>query len=492
MSETDRAGQIRLSIDQEVFIESVANGDTVEDANVATEVTSFERVGDAYVLEGAIVFAGYLTRAAQGNEPVAGVSEGAGYGKHIHHRMPFMLRVPVQYQQRGVVNVASRISDWELEVIGDGWLHVDAMLTIHGLNGKQGFHFQCGAQEEGDVFFGRRPKEQSGTQDEATAETTAVPAVDDSTQSEPELELVRGGDDWRSAEDEESSPDDSVADDEASDETESTHREIRTRSESDDQVTSIREELLSLDRYVREDGESRTSGEEMEAVTGEPSKADAATSAEAETTSEAGAKSESAVPERFEVEHQVDVTRLSPEPQADPQENAAREAQEFTGGRNRKHSGEQAEVRAESPSEESADAQVGSDHSTVAAETGAELFAADEGDEFRPKVRLGASAEMRSTETEDAETDEEGASRGPLVDASLWSFVDFNAPDSSATVRYAIVMEDESLERVAERVGCLESALVQANELRGDGVVPGQVLRVPDNPTIPFVQTDSQ
>ena len=184
MSEADRNGQITLGVDQEVFIETVEHDHTVDDANVATEVTSFERVGDAYVLEGAIVFAGYLTKAT--SQSGAGHDLAANpYARHVHHRMPFTLRVPVQFQPRGVVNVASRISDWQLDVMSEGWLRVQAKLRVSGLNGKHGYHFQCGAQEVGDVLFGN-----TSTDSETT--DVAEASVDKSaTQTEPSVDSVQ-------------------------------------------------------------------------------------------------------------------------------------------------------------------------------------------------------------------------------------------------------------------------------------------------------------
>jgi LysM repeat protein len=467
VSEADRNGQITLAVDQEVFIETVEQDHTVDDANVATEVTSFERVGDAYVLEGAIVFAGYLTKAKSG--------EGAGqdpasvnqYARHVHHRMPFTLRVPVQFQPRGVVNVASRISDWKLDVISEGWLRVQAKLRVSGLNGKRGYHFQCGAQEDGDVLFGNGSTDSDAT-DGAEVSVEAVAdsrqAVDDgqdettsgTEQLENSFELVRGQPDegfTRDAAEEQVNRVERVSEarggvDES---THATQEPVPVRDAAQQESVnrtptnaSVREELLALDRHVRtesmSDEPTSSPGDEKHA----PLTAGVSSVDDAAETSE------------FEFAHQVDLSKV---PVREPRPPESGHVREQSG----EVTGEESFVASRSFSENGFQATAG----------------------FVPTVHVGAQAEDSLDEEETVDDSAQESNLVRTVDTSLWSFVDFNAPDNYYTLRYVIVMDEESLPSLAARVGCSEGDLMRANRLTGESVEPGQVLKVPGGLMIP-------
>lgn len=461
VSEADRNGQITLSVDQEVFIETVEQDHTVDDANVATEVTSFERVGDAYVLEGAIVFAGYLTKATSGSG--AGHDSAANpYARHVHHRMPFTLRVPVQFQPRGVVNVASRISDWKLDVMSDGWLRVQAKLWVSGLNGKHGYHFQCGAQEVGDILFGNSFTDSDTTDvaevpvdKSATPSAPSVDSVQDDAASRPEqlaengLEMVRAQTDEKWAGDEEQgarSHVESVSEarggvDESLEEAENNRESSAKREDPgqmDSERPSAREELRTLDRYVQTDeakvsDEPKSSGKEEVLSSSTESSAD-----ESPETSE------------FEFEHQVDLSKVP------------------VRATNSNVDGNVSEPSVKGPVEESFVA------SRSFSEDG---FQATAG--FIPTVNVGIQTGDTANTVVDADEREEESAVMRTVDTSLWSFVDFNAPDNYYTLRYVIAMEEESLSSLAERVGCSEGDLMRTNRMTGDSIIAGQVLKVP-------------
>jgi hypothetical protein len=109
---------------------------------------------------------------------------------------------------------------------------------------------------------------------------------------------------------------------------------------------------------------------------------------------------------------------------------------------------------------------------------------------FVPTVRVGSDlgyAESRSAvdgqfddvaQAVDADEASDWAEYSP-VDRDLWSFVDFNGPEQKCTLRYTIVMEEETLELVAERLGCSKQDLMKANRLADDSVRSGQPLRIP-------------
>lgn len=451
MSEFDRAPLIRLQIDQEIFQDAVQDGDEIDDATVATEVTSFERVGDAYVLEGAIVFAGYINRASSVSEDTesqapAGIGHAetpqwgqSANGSALHNRLPFVLRVPVKSQPRGIVNVASRISAWQLQTVSSGWIRVVADLSIVGLSGAHGYHFECGSQEYGDVLLGQSEPHQPPE----TVNRTEAPDVSDTGEAESsdytvnahadenarelDLQLMRGSDDADVRDAAGTSEDDDSL---AAAETISQARggaEGNTtesmRHKADDNDTAKRE-LAHLDRafggVVHDQPETTGDKETSPPVRGEKSNV-----------------------VEFDFEHQVSPQELRDallheEPVGDSAKGEFR-------ARGASEDGESAELT--EPVEETADE--------------------------------GTNVIMRGSAAEDD-------GEGNVISSELWSFVDFNSPEQSYTMRYVIVSEEENLESIADRVGVLKSDLLRANQISEEVVHPGQALAVPGRPVIPL------
>ncbi len=503
MSEPDRAPLIQLSVNQEVFIDTVRDGDVIEDATVATEVTSFDRVGDAYVLEGAIVFAGYLT--GEGVEGGAEAREfdslsidfdGGSIAKHVHHRMPFVLRVPVKSQPRGIVNVASRIAAWNLGVISAGWIRVVADLNIVGLNGTQGYHFQCGAQEAGDLFFDpswdrsldtvASPAE-SSTFDKPPAFSDATAFADPSMAShspgsndgfedvsadrvEPELEWARGVEHSQSEASSGGRNEDSntgelqekveaLSDARGGHQLSDAHHSESSLSETRRTESELKANAQEHRRDELRQKQQRTGGGNSQPSLDkdELSSLDHALDGQSLTDQTADHQTNEAIPPsnsvvEFEFEHQVNAAELS---QAVP-ELSAESAEDFV------------------PSRSFSDDEF---HATAG---------------FVPNVRVGSDLGPSQTSAVDLDSDEFARSEhGPSVkqedwgdeathvDKDLWSFVDFNGPEAAHTLRFAIVMEAETLELVAERLGCSKADLVRVNRLIDEPLYPGQSLLIP-------------
>ncbi|GMA60562.1 hypothetical protein NZD89_13160 [Alicyclobacillus fastidiosus] len=496
MSEHAREPLIRLPIDQEIFMDTVTSTDSVEDATVATEVVSFEKDGDVYELEGAVVFAGYVrstSDAATIDEAVSVGVEDEEAVRHIHHRLPFVLRVPVEAQSSGLVNVKSRLSGWALEVVSDNWLNVRGTLEIHGLVGEQGYHFQCGAQEGSRPFLRDEIEEQVIEEpevelpaDEADSVTSDFPApveetaeavselaqadreelaqadredtapktqefaeIDRTSTAEPELELVCAPDDmWRhegEAEqgDVESEPSEEGASERSENNTpfekvseargghgwaEEEARKGERRGEASEPAASesVRSELVNLDRFFVPS--TPQPSDRQEVSTPEPTK---------EPTPVAS----------FEFEHQLDDEVL-----ATPLEGAS--------------------APLDLPPEFRGEERVAPKFTISGAVATDDQNALDE-----------ALAEEEVVEEPRSEYDVSS-----VLKSDLWSFVDFNGPEPRCALRYAIVAEEETLEMVADRCGCLPSELIRVNNCPSGQVSPGQALRIPDGPiSIPRV-----
>ncbi|MCL6517736.1 LysM peptidoglycan-binding domain-containing protein [Alicyclobacillus sp.] len=517
MSDAERAPVIRLNVDQEVFIPAVREGDRVEDATVATEVTSFDRVGDAYVLEGAIVFAGYLTHSgadAPGAEDSFTLDFGdTSFGQHVHHRMPFVLRVPVKVQPRGIVNVASRITQWKLDVSGPGWVRVLAELHIVGLNGGQGYHFQCGAQEAGDLFF------QSGAPNGATApgadaaQEAGQPAEDwgakplwTEPQEEAPYALTRGVGHGQT-EDFERAVSDGI-----DFETVEAVSQARQGAPLDDADDAVRAEA---EGEVVDPGAPDTVDAVGEAAQGEDPagpRSDAAGVGAAQD--EAGERSRLAGFDRLldgaSPGEDTPAASVPPSPQAvagdapaadddlldrpwtmefehqlapEDLHQAANAGPSGMGGA--PGAGDERFFASRSFSEHGFQAAAGFVQTTggAAANTagsGAAAGPAPSASRGRDAAPSPGPDAGRAQETAYPEAaDATGRSEQPAVDNHLWSFVDFNAPERTYTLRFAIVMEDETLESVAERLGVTKADLMRVNRLTSDTVYAGQCLRVP-------------
>jgi hypothetical protein len=490
VSETDRAPFIRLSVDQEVFIDTVRDGDAIDDANVATEVTSFDRVGDAYVLEGAIVFAGYLTRTHGASEQVELEADALAFGfddgeyvQHVHHRMPFVLRVPVKSQQRGIVNVASRIAGWKLSVISAGWIRVVADLNVVGLNGGDGYHFQCGAQEEGDVFFGKQwPGETTPSPSNPVAQEEQVFSAERDTRPPAEdFQMTRGtveehpsdapdGDSTKPADHSFQAKQDALS------EARGGHQEPETEWVQPAEPLEVLEsatknELADLDRRLGvqdtvdtgtpdsggtespQEPSRRTdpfyfpepSEEPMEPFRGQDSH-EASGDADG-VEAELFAQTDEAL--AFEFEHQVSSAELQLEPVAPPVKESFVASRSFSDDGFHPTSG------------------------------------------FVPTVNVTSQGGNRDGEGNERSTwanaDDSGNAAGDglqaaefmAVDTTLWSFVDLSVPERYFTMRYAIVMEEETIETVSERLGCAKADILRVNGLSNETVSPGQTLKIP-------------
>lgn len=487
MSDMDRAPLIRVQVDQEVFVDSVREGDQLEDATVATEVTSFDRVGDAYVLEGAIVFAGYANRSNQSPDSEAsGASSSAldfsdGVIQHVHHRMPFFLRVPLTSQPRGLVNVASRISRWNLEVLEEGWVHVTADLNIVGLNGQHGYHFQCGAQEDGDVLFDSAVQDRVVESEEAAftpgleeteAESFAsmMRSTDGSTEQDAANELRQSTDqgDWgaevlRVTEDLSNARGGQVLDDGLPRETE--RKATDPRQEQDPNEATATEQLADFDRvFGGTDGALRNAETGPEQPVEETHGGFGSQDMSGNDRSQGEGNHEGNWAE-FEFEHQINM--------ADPREstpNPPTSGEYFVPSRSFSVEGFHAASGFVPPTE--------ADHRSTAPlvddrETDMGTDATRRQHDFAPAT---GSADAFGDESGDDDAD-----RGETVQTneSLWSFVDFNAPERAHTLRFVVVQEEESLELVAERIGCSRADLIRLNQLTQESVATGQMLMAP-------------
>ena len=477
MSDMDRAPLIRVQVDQEVFVDSVREGDRLEDATVATEVTSFDRVGDAYVLEGAIVFAGYAKRSQDKNSSETSHLAGSsldfsdGVVQHVHHRMPFFLRVPVKSQPRGLVNVASRIARWNLEVIESGWVHVTADLNIVGLNGEQGYHFQCGAQEDGDVLFDSTPQS-------STSEVMDSSYVKGSPVDEEEFASM-----MRSAE----------AESEADTDKDSEHVSAVRSSDEDAQTEILKttEELSEArggqvveDLHPEERGESSVPQPSASDFSSGPTAAqqladfdrvfggadnsprstkDGQSSSEDSPRRERGHTNQ---PEadwaEFEFEHQLNLADEKPST-ADPLGSQ----EQFVPSRSFSSEGFHAAsgfVASQVPSDLASPEEKGANLDAPRAEV------------------MDSSGEVVTRTDSENEAEVEDGNRGETVHPdSLWSFVDFNAPERAHTLRFVVVQEEETLELIAERIGCTRADLIRVNQLQQETVVAGQMLMAPSH-----------
>ncbi|ARU63309.1 hypothetical protein CBW65_21715 [Tumebacillus avium] len=167
MSDAEMIPSIRIHVDQQLLLEAVSGTEDVEDATLATEITGFDVEDDAYVLKGALSFTGFLRQedAASLSEEIpdvlddrdvfeAGDDVPEAHVIPLHHRMPFVLQVPMAAQQahqrqHGILDVNPRIGTWNAHVLGEGTIHLRAELIVHGLSGGEGYVFRCGTQEEG-------------------------------------------------------------------------------------------------------------------------------------------------------------------------------------------------------------------------------------------------------------------------------------------------------------------------------------------------------
>ena len=82
--------------------------------------------------------------------------------------------------------------------------------------------------------------------------------------------------------------------------------------------------------------------------------------------------------------------------------------------------------------------------------------------------------DMRTVGPDDEET------RGVSIRNSMWSFVDFDGPEPTCTLRYVIVEQEASLDDLADQYGCSKMDLMRANRIEPETVIhPGQSLALP-------------
>ncbi|WP_206915415.1 hypothetical protein [Alicyclobacillus suci] len=523
MSEQAREPLIRLPIDQEIFMETVTSTDSVEDATVATEVVAFEKDGDVYELHGAVVFAGYVRSSEDGGGAEASFSVGTeeeSAVRHIHHRLPFVLRVPVEAQQGGVVNVKSRLSGWALDVVSDHWLNVKGVLEIHGLVGDEGYHFQCGAQEGSRPFL----REQLVVEEPVYGVSDPEFADGFANQTSPSVEL--------------SNEADLGAVDEAIEE------EVNATAEADTTVGEEANAVSEIEAHVADE------------VKADDAEVDADTVGQTYDTNDYHASEE---PSPELVGAQADMWRHEDgDADEDSQPNGVESSHDQTDARTGDNHGlekvsearrghgwaeeeargseshEQPSPSAQPPAVESVRSElVNLDRFFVSPTPQAEAPTAAQTEptpvasfEFEhqlddevleapvedavqsaelkedlrsepreiPKFTISSAVPTDDQNLLDVESvaevvEEPRAEAVPSVlKSDLWSFVDFNGPEPRYTLRYAIVAEEETLEMVAERCGCLPSELSRINDCPNGQVTPGQALRIPDVPfTIPRV-----
>ncbi|PWK15785.1 LysM peptidoglycan-binding domain-containing protein [Tumebacillus permanentifrigoris] len=167
MAESENKPSIRIHVDQQITIEGVRGQEEVEDATVATEITGFDVEDDLYVLRGALSFSGFFRQVEEEDGEAelpdafddrdvfaAGEELSDAPVLPFHHRLPFLLQVPVTAQEvhqreSGSLYVNPKIGQWNVHVLGEETIHLRAELVLQGLSGQEGYVFRCGSQEEG-------------------------------------------------------------------------------------------------------------------------------------------------------------------------------------------------------------------------------------------------------------------------------------------------------------------------------------------------------
>jgi LysM repeat protein len=160
LAEAERVPVIRIQIDHQFPIKQLNGHEIIEDTTVATEVTAFNREEDSFILEGALIFSGFLRESHPIDEEILGhlhgdvlvSSQDERKGNEpihsLHYRLPFQLRVPVQVQEKQFLNVYARMGQWELHIVEPGRVRVQAELLIYGFNGSAGYEFHCGNEKK--------------------------------------------------------------------------------------------------------------------------------------------------------------------------------------------------------------------------------------------------------------------------------------------------------------------------------------------------------
>ncbi|MDI3256542.1 MAG: LysM peptidoglycan-binding domain-containing protein [Kyrpidia sp.] len=156
MREGKRQRTIQVRVDRQCEIPELQGDESLEDMTLATEIASFTREGDVYVLEGYIEIIGYAAPPEDGRGDgwtrpggfLFDAVTGQGSLKRIQERLPYQLRVRAEDQEEEVLHVKTKLGSWDAHVLGAGSLHLRADLIVEGFSAT-GYYFRCGDQEEG-------------------------------------------------------------------------------------------------------------------------------------------------------------------------------------------------------------------------------------------------------------------------------------------------------------------------------------------------------
>lgn len=487
MGESGSTPQVQFEIDQEIFLDSVSEGTVIEDAAVSTEVTLFERVGDAYVLEGAIVFAGYARSSADRGDGILQDDfdvlslERDAIVNHFHHRLPFILRVPVKAQPKGIVNVNSRIASWDLQVISEGWIRIRGDLTLIGLNVTDGYHFECGPQEEGDLLFqvpweetaqGRPHGQEDGLPDEVTDvhSQDEIPTYEFDNENEfQDIALVQG------------------------------LRRVKKVSETDKAAGGTE---TGHDSAAR-NGEKQTVDEELQNTEVRNSK-ESESGFEPDTPLSMGEMRSVDTPQETPRAETGEGTVENEPPAKDFTSEALQKLDRLFGrGDNGKiEAGEVDRSAAVQHVVQPAAKQPEEDRKTVRGLQNANREENVAEFDFQHQVDLGDPNSLEEEAVRDSVGYQQNSWTHPEVvvserhsssdttdipdsiqgnERNMWSFVDFNQPETTYTLRYIIVTQEETIEDIAVRMQCSRDELIRVNHLGAEAMVHiGQSLMVPE------------
>jgi hypothetical protein len=212
-----RQRTIQVRVDRQCEVPELKGTESLEDMTMATEITSFAREGDAYVLQGFIEMIGFASSGERGwqdgwTEPEGflfdAVTNEGGF-RRIEQRLPYELRVRADDQESEVLRVKTKLGSWDVHVLGPGLLHIRTDLIVEGLSGS-GYYFRCGEQEEGawpetarsESERGGKAGEESGGplereaggRGQAAGEDTAVAPSEDL----PSFDFEAGRENWDS------------------------------------------------------------------------------------------------------------------------------------------------------------------------------------------------------------------------------------------------------------------------------------------------------
>lgn len=209
MRDPRRPRTIRVRVDRQCEVPGLKGDESLEDVTVATEITSFAREEDAYVLQGYIEVAGYAWGSGEGwagdwDRPQGfwpdAVSRHSG-ATRVEQRLAYELRVRAGDQDGEILHVKTRLGSWDVHVLGPELLHLRADLIVEGLS-SSGYYFRCGDQEEGSwppetPAAGAVPATRGGAEPSGDGDAGdgrgREPAEDDRL---PSFDFEAGGEPW--------------------------------------------------------------------------------------------------------------------------------------------------------------------------------------------------------------------------------------------------------------------------------------------------------